>query len=96
MENIGGQRPGARLLKSGITTLVIGALWVLGTLERTEVDVVTTLGGFDTVETWLGPPPLAWVVLIVGLALTIAGYAKRHLAAVEANGAEPRTAGPRS
>jgi hypothetical protein len=85
MRKIGGNKPGTALIRAGITTFAIAGLFVLLQLGRTEKEVVyNDFTGWGTVERWVGPAPLLVAVMIVGAVLAGIGYARRHLAAVEA------------
>lgn len=71
-------------MRIGLVVLVAGIALIglaLGTTHA-ELNPVT----MRTEQTQGTPSPIAWIALIAGLGLTIAGYAKRMLAAAESRG----------
>lgn len=80
---IGGtkQRPGTRLMATGLVILGIGILLIIVGFSSTHVEIVP--GTFRTEEVPGAPTPFAWIILLVGVVLSAAGFGKRVLAAVE-------------
>lgn len=68
-------------MRIGLVLLVIGIALCALALGTTHAELNPAT--MRTEETQGTPSPIAWLVLIAGAGLTIAGYAKRMLAAVE-------------
>ena len=75
------QRPGTRLMATGLVILAIGILLVIVGFSTTHMEIVP--GTFRKEEFPGAPTPGAWIILIVGIALAAIGFCKRLLAAVE-------------
>lgn len=80
---IGGtkQRPGTRIMATGLVILSLGILLVIVGFSSTHVEIVP--GTFRTEEVAGAPTPFAWIILLVGIVLSAVGFGKRILSAVE-------------
>lgn len=74
-----GKTPGLYLQGFGLMLTIVGGAFAILTIART--DLALTSRGFEQV--WVGPSPFAWLLLVVGLGLMAAAWAKRILAALE-------------
>lgn len=68
-------------MRAGIWVLVIGVALVAIGFGTTEADINPVTMEMERIRS--SPSPIAWIVLIAGIVMTIAGYAKRNLTAVE-------------
>lgn len=68
-------------MATGLVIVGIGVLLVIIGFSTTHVQIVP--GTFRTTEVQGAPTPAAWIILIVGLILSAAGFGKRVLSAIE-------------
>lgn len=68
-------------MATGLVILAIGILLIIVGFSTTHVEIVP--GTFRTEEVPGAPTPAAWIILLVGVALSGIGFGKRILAAVE-------------
>lgn len=81
MEDRSQKPAGSKLLKAGLVILGVGIVLLVLNLGTSSVEMVP--GTLTTREVPGSPSAGAILLLVAGLALTIGGYAKRLLAAVE-------------
>ena len=74
-------RPGSRLISVGLILLALGAFLFVLNVSSTSVEIIP--GTFQTMEVQGSPSPGAWLLLISGVVLTLGGFGKRVLAALE-------------
>lgn len=75
------QRPGTRLIATGLVIVAIGVLLVIVGFSTTHVQMIP--GTFRTTEVQGAPTPAAWIILLVGVILAGVGFGKRVLSAIE-------------
>lgn len=75
------QRPGTRLIATGLVIVAIGVLLVIVGFSTTHVQMIP--GTFRTAEVQGAPTPAAWIILLVGVILAGVGFGKRVLSAIE-------------
>jgi hypothetical protein len=75
------QKPGTRLMATGLVILGLGILLVIVGFSSTQTEIVP--GTFQTETVSGSPTPAAWIVLVVGILLSAIGFGKRLLSAVE-------------
>jgi purine-cytosine permease-like protein len=68
-------------MATGLVILAIGILLIIIGFSTTHVAIVP--GTLRTAETSGAPTPFAWIVLLVGIVLSVIGFGKRLLSAVE-------------
>ena len=69
------QRPGTRLMATGLVILALGILLVIVGFATTHVALVP--GTFRTAETAGTPTPFAWIILLAGAIMSVIGFRKR-------------------
>jgi hypothetical protein len=69
------RKPGTKLLISGAVLAALGAVFCVMASATTHRSLAP--GTFQTVETQGSPGPLAWGILILGVAMLVAGFYKR-------------------
>jgi amino acid permease len=69
------RKPGTKLLIFGAVLAALGAVFCIMASATTHRSLAP--GTFQTVETQGSPGPLAWGILILGVALLVAGFYKR-------------------
>lgn len=68
-------------MATGLVIVGIGILLVIVGFSTTHVQIIP--GTLRTTEVQGSPTPAAWIILIVGLILSAAGFGKRVLSAIE-------------
>lgn len=75
------QRPGTRLMATGLVILALGILLIIMGFSTTHMEIVP--GTFRKVEVPGAPTPAAWIILLVGIAMSAIGFGRRVLSALE-------------
>ena len=68
-------------MATGLVILGLGILLIIVGFSSTHVEIVP--GTFRTEEIPGAPTPFAWIMLLLGVVLSAAGFGKRVLSAVE-------------
>ena len=68
-------------MATGLVILGLGILLIIVGFSSTHVEIVP--GTFRTEEVPGAPTPFAWIILLVGVALSAIGFGKRVLSAIE-------------
>jgi hypothetical protein len=68
-------------MATGLVIVGIGVLLVILGFSTTHMQMVP--GTFQKTEVQGAPTPAAWIILIVGLIMSAAGFGKRVLSAIE-------------